>query len=129
MFASALKTTLALTVLATSLAVIPAHAGDGGGRGGDRGGAHWTDDFVTVHNADGSSRTIRRTRTGGREIIKRNKRGNVVDRRNVNRSNRPWASSYDPETGTRVTAIGNDDGSRTVITISPFGLIGVGVSF
>lgn len=55
--------------------------------------------------------------------------------RNVNKKNarkarrareRSWASSYDPETGRRITAIDNGDRTRTVIGIGagfgPFGI-------
>ena len=39
---------------------------------------------------------------------------------------RPWASAYDPETGRRITSIGNGDGTRTVIGtgigFGPFGI-------
>ena len=77
-----------------------------------------------------------RNRDGSRTVTVTDDRGRVISREVVDKPNpaprprprsRPWASAYDPETGTRTTAIGNGDGSRTVITISPFGF-SIGIS-
>lgn len=62
--------------------------------------------------------------------MKKVRKAKVKKQRKVrNARSRPWASSYDPETGRRVTAIGNGDGTRTVIrTGIGVGLFGIQIS-
>ncbi len=49
-----------------------------------------------------------------------------VRKKKARRKSRPWASSFDRDTGRRITSVGNGDGTRTVIGIGagfgPFGI-------
>ena len=106
-----------------------------GGGGGDGGNFDW----AASHNPNGTTITSRSNGDGTRTVTTTDRNGKVIKQRVVGkkkgkkvkkvvrRKSRPWASAYDPDTRTRTTAIGNDDGSRTVITIGPFG-IGIGFS-
>ena len=106
-----------------------------GGGGGDGAGFDW----ARVQNPNGTTVTARSNGDGTRTVTTRDRNGKVIKqkvvgkktgkkaKKVVRRKSRPWASAYDPDTGTRTTAIGNDDGSRTVIRFSPFG-ISIGIS-
>jgi hypothetical protein len=114
-----------------------ANMGGGGGAGGvgDGGQVGW----AAARNPDGTQVTSRSNGDGTRTVTTRDRNGKIVKRevvgqkegkkakKVVRRKSRPWASAYDPATGTRTTAIGNGDGSRTVIILGPFG-IGIGIS-
>lgn len=54
------------------------------------------------------------------------KKVRVKKGRKARKRSRPWAQSYDPATGRRITSIGNGDGTRTVIgTGAGFGPFGI----
>lgn len=94
---------------------------------------------ATALNPNGTTMTSRSNGDGTRTVTHRDRTGKIIKqkvvgkkkgkkaKKVVRRKSRPWASAYDPHTRTRTTAIGNDDGSRTVITVGPFG-IGIGIS-
>ncbi|MEX0956619.1 MAG: hypothetical protein WDZ83_15590 [Rhizobiaceae bacterium] len=112
-----------------------ANMGGGGNGNGDGGQAGW----ASSRNPDGTQITSRSNGDGTRTVTTRDRNGKIIKqkvvgkkkgkkaKKVVRRKSRPWASAYDPNTGTRTTAIGNGDGSRTVIILGPFG-IGIGIS-
>lgn len=106
MFRKIITTALVSTVLATG--VVPA-AFAMGGEGAP---------FVTMHNPDGSSVTVRGNRDGSRTVTER--KGKKVKVRKVRRHSTPWARN---ET-TGVTSIGI--APRVHVIVGPFG---IGFSF
>ena len=110
MFKSTTKT-LALALVAGSLlagiATTPSFARDGGGS--DRPRAH------ACHHAN-CKHVNRIKKVAKKKVAKKARKGRGVS----------WASSYDPDTGRRITAIDNGDRTRTVIGIGagfgPFGI-------
>lgn len=79
----------------------------------------------------GVTTTVRTNPDGSRTVTKTNRKGRVISeqRRSGPGANRPWASAYDPDTGTRTTSVGlNRTGSvRAVFSVGPLG-IGFGFS-
>ncbi len=103
----------------------------------DGGGGHF--DWAQSQDRKGTTVTSRSNGDGTRTVTTRDRNGKVLKKKVVGkkkgkkakkvvrRKSRPWASAYDPATGTRTTSVGNGDGTRTVITFGPFG-IGIGIS-
>jgi predicted secreted protein len=124
MLTKLLTTAIVSGLIATAVAPVTAYARDGAGL-----------PFARMHNPDGSTVTSRGRRDGARVETHRNKHGKVVKRvphrkpivRKGKRRSVPWASSYDRHTGTSITAIGNGNGTRTVITFG-FGGFGIHIS-
>ena len=114
MFASTTKT-LALAIvsggiLAATLST-PSLAMGGGGGGGEGPGVRPNCHAVGCPHLKKKFKKVRKAR---KKKARRKGRS------------RPWASSFDPNTGRRITAIGNGDGSRTVIGIGAgFGPLGI----
>ena len=79
---------------------------------------------ITVTDRDG--RVLRTERVEGKKKAEK-KADKKKDKKVAKKPGRSWASAYDRDTGTRTTSIGNGDGTRTVISIGPFGL-SVGLS-
>lgn len=137
MFAKTLATALVSGLLLTGAMGGQSFANMGGGDGGNGDGGHLG--WASSNNRDGTMVTSRSNGDGTRTVTTRDRNGKIIKqkvvgkkkgkkaRKVVRRKSRPWASAYDPATGTRTTAIGNRDGSRTVIMFGPFG-IGIGIS-
>ena len=134
MFTKTLATAIVSGLLLTGAMSASSFAmGCGGGGGG--GGESW----ASSDHAHGTRITSRSNGDGTRTVTTRDRNGQIIKqqvvgkkkgkkaKKVVRRKSRPWASAYDPATGTRITSMGNGDGSRTVITFGPFG-IGIGIS-
>ncbi|MCB1418524.1 MAG: hypothetical protein KDJ74_05795 [Notoacmeibacter sp.] len=106
MFAKTIITAAAASFLISAAA--PALAMDGGTP---------REAFVTMHEPDRSSRTVKNDRDGQRVIIRRNAKGKVVKVKKLPRRSVSWARN---ET-TGVTSIGIAPRTHLIIGIGPFG--------
>jgi hypothetical protein len=154
MFVKALTTALVSATLLAGTLQTPAFADMGGGGGGGFSETHtlhfnmpkkqnrpWAS---STDPRTGHTTTSRGASDGARHITVTDRNGNVIhtdrmdprkkadgkkNKKAAKKPGRPWASAYDPATGTRTTSVGlNQRGSlRAVISVGPFG-IGFGYS-
>lgn len=120
--------TLAATVIATTFSVSAAMAEGGGGEQANNSFHKPNKNFVTLHNKDGSSKTVRGGCCGTRFVEKRNKRGQLTMRKNYRPDRSSWAASRDPKSGKTYVSGRTQQGNRFSFTISPFGGISIGIN-
>lgn len=133
MFAKTLKTLLTASILVTGLATTPVLAGEGGEGGGREAGVsdfardHGRNrkkntDFATLHNPDGTSVTIKRTILGGLVVAKKDRKGQIVERRRVRNKRKAFVTLHNPD-GSTSTIQRGPNGQVQITERNPSGAV------